>query len=209
MAPIANTAAPPTGLEALLNLIYDIKFSRHVPLTVILLSGVYAIYRSMHYFMAAFKVEAWVALPTAMFVELLVLGAGALVFITNRDCYLAELKKQDQKIAKVGAWASLTLLGVALAALVGIAWADAWMVTGQPQPSMIMTLVQLGQSGMIMVFIVTALLEERERLRTFVTEQQRIEQRRRANGCRYCGKPVTTNNRARHEKSCAMRPAQP
>lgn len=206
MAPIATTAPTPNGMEALLNLLYEIKFSRHVPLTVILLSGVYAIYRSMHYFMAAFHVEAWVALPTAMFVELLVLAAGALVFITNRDCYLAELKQQDLKIARIGALASLTLLGVALAALVGIAWADAWMVTEKMQPSLIMTLVQLGQSGMIMVFIVTALLEERERLRAHVAEQLRIEQRTKASGCRYCGKPVTANNRARHESSCAMKP---
>lgn len=206
MATKAQTATAPNSFEAFLNLLYEVKFSRHVPLTVILLSAVYAIYRSTHYFESAFKLAWYIALPTATFIELLVLGCGALVFITNRDLFVAEQRKQDIGIAQLGAAASVTLLGIALAALIGIAWADAWLVTGQTQPSVIMTLVQVGQSGMIILFVITALLDERELLRTQEADRVKAEAARRANECPYCHKEIAPNNRARHLRSCPKRP---
>jgi hypothetical protein len=190
---------PGSGLGALLNLIYEVKFSRHVPLTVVLLSGIYAIYRSAHWFMAAFRLPDYIAAPTAVFVELLVLGCGALVFITYRAAYVAELRKEDEQIATLGAKASLVLLAFALAALIGIAWADAWLVTKQHQPAFIMTLVQIGQSGMIGIFVITALLDERAKLREEFAAYRR-------GVCRWCEQPISANNRARHEASCGQRP---
>lgn len=196
------TFQPGSGIASLLNLIYEVKFSRHVPLSVILLSGIYAIYRSTHYFEAAFSLAWYIALPTAVFIELLVLGCGALVFITHRDAYVAELRQEDEGIARVGSYASLTLLGIALAALVGIAWADAWLVAGDYQPAMIMTLVQLGQSGMISTFVITALLDERAQLR----EQHADYARAALNACPYCQRPLLPNNRKRHMESCPAKP---
>lgn len=196
---LARRWNPAGGMAALLNLIYEVKFSRHVPLTVILLSGIYAVYRSAHYFVAEFGLPRYVAWPTAVFIELLVLGCGALVFITFRAAYIAALRQEDERLANIGAYAALTLLGVALAALLGIAWADAWLMTGDVAPAAIMTLAQLGQSGMILIFVVTALLDERATLREEHASAQR-------NGCRYCGMLVSPNNRARHEAICPQRP---
>jgi len=190
---------PVESARALLNLVYEVKFSRHVPLTVILLSAAYAVYRSMHYLKATFHLGIWIALPTALFIELLILGCGALVFITFRDAYVAELRNEDQDIARIGAWGSLTLLGFGLAALLSIAAADAWLMTEDAGAAAIMTLIQIGQSGMILIFVVTALLDERAKLRDQYADYRR-------GVCRWCGAPITPNNRARHENACPQRP---
>lgn len=191
-----------TGIQALFDKIYEVKFSRSVPLAVILLSAVYAIYRSTHYLMSAFHLNIFVAAPTAIFIELLVLGAGALVFITLRRAFIAELTKQDQDISAWGVHASMALLVVSFIALIGIAWADAWLVTEDKLPSLLMTLAQITQSGMIVVFVIVALLDEREDLRT---EFANVARR----SCPYCGLPVSPNNRSRHMAGCAQRPPQP
>lgn len=112
------------GLRALLDQIAEVKFSKHVPLSVVLLSAVYAIYRSAHYLTVAFALPAYVAVPTAIFLEALVLAAGASVFISSREAFVAQLKREDEDLARWGVWLTLTLLGTAFAALLGIAWAD-------------------------------------------------------------------------------------
>lgn len=190
---------PARGVEALLNLVYEVKFSRHVPLTVILLSGVWAIYRSAHWFTAEFHLPSFIAWPGSVFVELLVLAASALTFISFRAAYVAELRKEDTRMAQAGAYVALTFLGVSLAALLSIAWSDAWLMTGAVTPAAIMTLVQLGQSGMIGIFVINALLEERAALR--------IEHQSYQRGlCQWCEQPISANNRARHMASCPSRP---
>src|SRR5688572_6055710 len=125
----SGTTERRTGAQALWDKIYELKFSRHVPLTVILISGLWAIYRSTHYLMSAFKLSIYIAAPTAVFIELLVLAAGALVFISQRHAFIAELEDKDRDIAWWAVWTSLTLLGVAFASLLGIAGADAYLVT--------------------------------------------------------------------------------
>jgi hypothetical protein len=188
-----------SGVQALLDRIYEVKFSRSVPLTVILLSAIYAIYRSTHYLIAAFGLGWWIALPTALFIELLVLGAGALVFISLRRAFIAELTQQDADLSAWGVHASMALLVVSFVALIGIAWADAWLMTEDALPSLLMTLAQITQSGMIVVFVIIALLDEREDLRAEFAQVAR-------RSCPYCGSPVSPNNRKRHMESCPQRP---
>lgn len=194
------------GVRALLDQIAEVKFSKHVPLVVVLLSAVYAIWRSAHYLMAAFHLHALVASPTALFIEALVLAAGASVFIAQREAFIAELKDEDQALARWGVWLTLTLLGVAFFALLGIAWADAWLITRDWVASCIMVLAQAAQAGLIMAFIVSALLDERSKLRDEYAGWQRQLAQQRANECPYCHQPVTPNNRARHMASCPNKP---
>jgi hypothetical protein len=193
------TFKPSGGVRALLEQIAEVKFSKHVPLVVVLLSAVYAVYRSTHYLEAEFDLHLAVAFPTALFLELLVLAAGAAVFIAQREAFIAELKDEDQTLATWGQYLTLTLLGVAFFALLGIAWADAWLVTQDHVASAIMVLAQAAQAGFIMAFIISALLAERSKLRQQYADYE-------ANSCRYCKRPVSANNRARHEASCPKRP---
>lgn len=188
-----------SGVQALWNQVYDLKFSKHVPLFVILLSAIYAVYRSSHYLIKRFQLDPYIATPTALFIELLVLGAGALVFISQRHAFIAELENKDKDLAAWGVWASLSLLAVSFAALIGIAWADAWLMTNDGQASALMTLAQIAQSGMICVFVIIALLDEREDLRSEYTDAS-------ARMCPYCKRSVTPNNRKRHMNSCPSKP---
>ena len=186
---------PVSGARALLDQIADLKFSKHVPLVVVLLSAMYAVYRSQHWLSVAFALPLYVALPTALFLEALVLAAGAAVFIACREAFVAEIKHKDQDLAGIGVYLSLSLLAVAFVALLGIAWADAWLVTGDMLASAIMVLAQGAQAGLLVTFIISALLDERDRLRTQYADYL-------VKNCRYCGNPVAPNNRARHEASC-------
>jgi hypothetical protein len=189
-------------LAAFYNKIYQVKFSRHVPLTVVLLSGVYAVYRSQHYLSSAFKLSAFISVPTANFLELLVLGASATTFIAFREDYVAQLKKADQGLSYAGVQLSVTALVIAFIALLGIAWADAWIITQKLLPAVLMTLVQFVQAAFILSFIVNSLLEEREILRKEYEEHKR----RRALACPYCDQTVSLNNRARHISTCPLNP---
>lgn len=191
-----------SGLEAIFDQIYEVKFSRHVPLTVVLLSGIYAVYRSHHYLTSAFKLSPYVAGPTALFLELLVLGASAVTFIAFREAYVTELKKEDQELSKWGIRLALTALIIAFVALLGIAWADAWAVTKDWLASILMTLVQFVQAAFILSFIVNALLDERETLR----EEFKEYELQRALACPYCGLTVSNKNRKRHMESCPLNP---
>lgn len=163
---------------ALLHHIYKGKFSILVPLFVVLLAGIYAVYRSTHYLINRFSLDPWIALPTATFIELLVLGSGALVFITLRRVFIAmqESIRIDRWIAYGSAVASGVLMGVAFAALLSIAWADAWLITADHLASALMLLVQITQSGMILVFVLVSLLDEQKILRKAHAEQLHQQQ---------------------------------
>lgn len=206
-----------TPLEALLNKVYEIKFSRHVPLTVVLLSAIYAVYRSHHYLESAFRLPTYVSLPTAVFLELLVIGASAATFIAFRQSYVAELKNEDVELGRIGVRMALTSLAVAFVALLGVAWSDAWLITEDFVASFLMTLAQFVQAAFIVGFIVTSLLDERASLRLEYAEyqQRRIEEVNKAaaekakfnaNHCPYCFKEVSINNRKRHIDACPSRP---
>lgn len=217
------------GVTALLNKIYEIKFSRHVPLTVVLLSAVYAVYRSQHYLTNAFKLNSYVSVPTAIFLELLVLGASAVTFIAFRNGYIAQLKGEDQDLSNLGVIVALTSLTVAFVTLLGVAWADAWLVTKDILGSFLMTLAQFVQASFIVGFIVNSLLDERATLRREfesyqkdkrAAEEREIKDRQDraekeaeekakflATHCPYCKSTVSINNRARHIRTCPANPA--
>lgn len=198
----ANTFNPGSGFQALLDKVYEVKFSRSVPLVVILVSAIYAIYRSTHYIMGAFHLEWYIALPTSISIEGLVIGASANVFIQHRKAFIAELTKQDEQIAGAGVHLSMALLVVAFVALIGIAAADAYMITQLVAPTLLLTLAQIAQSGFIVSFIITALLDEREELRMEYADVS-------ARTCPYCGRGVSPNNRKRHMDTCPSKPATP
>lgn len=213
MTSLNNFAPRHNGVTALLNKIYEIKFSRHVPLTVVLLSAVYAVYRSQHYLATAFHLSPWVSVPTAIFLELLVLGASAVTFIAFREHYIATLKREDLDLSKLGVTVALTSLAVAFVTLLGVAWADAWLVTNDILGSFLMTLAQFVQASFIVGFIVNSLLDERATLRkeyeyyqrekTSLEDNERIEKAKfDATHCPYCHRPVTINNRTRHIRTC-------
>lgn len=188
-----------SGIQALLNQVYDVKFSKHTPLVVVLLSMIYTIFRSADYLDRAFHLEWYIAWPTAIFIELLVLATSAAVFIALRAAYIAELKDQDAQRSWWGVYIGFLVLGLAFLALLFVAGADAWAVTQALVPSFIMVLVQAAQMLLLIGFIIAADLEEREKLRDEYIDYQ-------ANCCPYCRKPVSANNRARHMNSCPMKP---
>jgi hypothetical protein len=109
-----NNFKPGGSLKALLDQLYDIKFSKHTTLVVVLLSMVYTVYRTEHYLIAEFGLDHIVAWPTSLFVEALVLAAAAFTFCALRDAYLAELKGTDAKRSQIGVWISYIALGVHL-----------------------------------------------------------------------------------------------
>jgi hypothetical protein len=204
---VTTTAFQPKegGVKALLNQIYDVKFSKHTTLVVVLLSMIYTVYRTQHYLGKAFKLDAWVAWPTSIFIELLVLAAGAAMFGALRNAYIAELKAIDQQRAKVGVWLAGIALGAAFLALLFVAFSDAWLLTHEAVPTLIMAMVQITQMLFIVGFISAADQDERERLRVEYRDYQAETAQRLANECPHCHKPVAPNNRARHLQSCPMR----
>lgn len=188
-----------TGIQAFFNQIYEIKFSKHTPLVVVLLSMIYTVFRSADYLARSFKLPLVVTWPTAIFIELLVLAASASVFIALRNAYLAELKDQDVGRSNYGVYIGLVALGLAFLSLLFVAGADAWEVTQQLVPTLIMVLIQGSQMLFMLMFIVAADLDEREKLRADFIDYQ-------ASRCKWCKRPVSANNRSRHEDSCPMKP---
>jgi hypothetical protein len=73
MATNETAFKPQGGAWALLEQIYDVKFSKHTPLVVVLLSMIYTVFRSNDYLARSFKLPALVTWPTAIFIELLYL----------------------------------------------------------------------------------------------------------------------------------------
>jgi hypothetical protein len=203
----ANETAfkPQGGAEALLNQIYDVKFSKHTPLVVVLLSMIYTVFRSNDYLSRMFLLPALVTWPTAIFLELLVLAASASVFIALRSCYIAELKQQDVAQARAGLVIGFLVLFIGFVALLFVAGADAWEVTKQTIPSLIMVLIQAAQMLLMLGFIVAADIDEREKLRETYADYKRELTQQSAKQCPYCFNPVSSNNRARHIASCPAR----
>lgn len=196
------------GITALLNQLYDVKFSKHTTLVVVLLSMVYTVYRTQHYLSKAFTLDAWVAWPTSIFIELLVLAAGAATFGALRNAYIAELKAIDEQRARVGVWLAGIALGAAFLALLFVAFSDAWLLTQEVVPTLIMAMVQITQMLFIVGFISAADQDERERLRGEYRDYQAETAQRLASECPHCHKPVAPNNRARHLQSCPMKPVE-
>lgn len=205
MALATSGFRPNTSAKALLDQIYDVKFSKHTPLIVVLLSMIYTVFRSADYLARAFKLPVLVTWPTAIFLELLVLAASASVFIALRNVYVAELKQQDESRSKWGLYIGFVALALAFVALLFIAWADAYEVTKQTIPALIMTLVQGTQMLFMLGFIVAADQDEREKLRAFYADYQKTLTQDAAGKCPHCFKPVSSNNRARHIASCPAR----
>lgn len=195
---IAVPFKPPSGVKALLDQLYDVKFSKHTPLIVVLLSMIYTIYRTRHYLGTAFNLDPIVAWPTAIFIELLVLAASAAMFIALRNKFVAELRATDADRANWGVYLSFIVLGVAFFALLFVASSDAWGLTNALIPTIIMSLIQVAQMLFMMLFIVAADFDERDRLRQEFADW-------RAGTCPHCLQPVSPNNRARHLAACPMR----
>lgn len=187
------------SIQAFFNQLYDVKFSKHTPLVVVLLSMIYTVFRSADYLARAFNLPFLVTWPTSVFIELLVLAASASIFIALRNAYVAELKDIDTRRSMYGIYIGFVALGLAFLSLLFVAGADAWEVTQQLVPTVIMVLIQGSQMLFMLMFIVTADLDEREKLRAEFIDYQ-------ASRCPYCKRPVSANNRARHENSCPMKP---
>ncbi len=194
------------GLKALLDQIYDLKFNKHVPLTVVMLSTFYTVYRTHHYLGSAFKLEGWVSLPTSIFIELLVLGSSAMLFIALRANYIASKIKKNEDITRVNVKLMFGTLGISFLALLGLAMADAWLLTHDVIPAFVMTLVQAAQMLFICGFIINATIDEREKIDIQLEEDARAEKSDQAEKCPYCFKPVLPNNRRRHMSACPMKP---
>jgi hypothetical protein len=165
------------------------------------------------YLATGFNLASLVAWPTSAFIELLVMAAAAITFGALRHAYVAELKAIDANRAKVGVGLAFVALGGAFLALLFVALGDAWQLTGQVVPTLIMTLAQIAQMLFIVGFISAADLDEREKLRLqfqgYQDEQARAkeeEARRKAAECPHCHKPVKANNRKRHVQSCPAKP---
>lgn len=199
-----------TGMQALLDQLYDVKFSKHTPLVVVLLSMIYTVFRSGDYLARSFQLPWYITWPTAIFIELLVLATSAAVFIALRAAYIAELKQQDATRAKLGFYIGFTVLGLAFLALLFVAGADAWQVTQQLVPTFIMVLIQGSQMLLLMGFIIAADLEERNDLRIeygdWIETQAQQLARQKAGQCPYCTMPIALKNRARHIRVCPMKP---
>jgi hypothetical protein len=209
----AATFRPTSSFKALLDQLYDIKFSKHTTLLVVLLSMIYTIYRTQHYLASEFRLDALVAWPTAIFIEALVLAAAAFTFGALRHAYVAELKGQDVQRSKVGVWLAYVSLGGAFLALGFVAWSDAFRLTGEIVPTLIMTLAQITQMLFLIGFISASDLDEREKLREQFQGYQAAqakaveeEARRKSEQCPHCHKAVAPNNRKRHIASCPARP---
>lgn len=194
------------GLQALLDQIYDLKFNKHVPLTVVMLSTFYTVYRTQHYLKTAFQLDWWIALPTAIFIELLVLGSSAMLFIALRSDYIATKIQKNVDITKINVRLMFATLGISFAALLGLAMADAWLLTKDFAPSFVMTLVQAAQMLFICGFIINATIDERSKIDDELEEDAQLEKTNQANQCPYCFKPVLPNNRRRHMAVCPMKP---
>jgi hypothetical protein len=201
----AQTWRPGSSFKALLDQLYDVKFSKHTPLVVVLLSMVWTVYRTYDYLSRAFNLPALIAWPTAAFIELLILAASASLFIALRTVFVSQLRGVDQGRAWVGVGIAGLALAAAFLALLFVAWADAWALTGEYVPSIIMSLIQGAQMLFMCGFIIAADNDEREKLRGQFDGHKISTAQQAARQCPYCFRPVAPNNRARHIASCPMR----
>lgn len=205
MTTSTHTFTPPSAARAVLDWLYDVKFSKHTVLIVVLLSMIYTVYRTEHWMAAEFGLAPIVAWPAAIFVEALVLAASAYTFGALRAAFIAELKGADSKRAYAGIIAGATVLLAAFVALLFMAWSDAWRLTGLLVPTLIMTLIQFSQMLLVIGMISSADLEERARLRQQYAGWEREAAQAAANECPHCHREVPPHNRARHIAACPMR----
>lgn len=194
------------GVKALLDQIYDLKFNKHVPLTVVMLSTIYTVYRTHHYLGSAFKLDWWISLPTSVFIELLVLGSSAMLFIALRGDYIAHKVEKNTSITKINVRLMFVTLGISFAALLGLAMADAWLLTKDFVPAFVMTLVQAAQMLFICGFIINATIDDRAKIDLDIEEDAKASKSDQAEKCPYCFKSVLPNNRRRHMSACPMKP---
>lgn len=193
--------------KALLDHIYKVKFSKNVPLVMVLLFAVFAVWRSNHYIMASIGASAWISIPLAICIETAMLASGAAAFISMREAYIRELKDEDAQRARLGVYVSYVMLAVTTIALLLIAGADGAMESnGDIWFVALMLLIQFVQSCAILVFINIADLEEREIVREEYGNYQQQAAQQNANQCPWCYKPLLINNRKRHMDSCPNRP---
>lgn len=153
-------------VKAVLTSIYNAKFDKLVPLAVLLLSIVYVIYRTGSYLSIALHLNGWIAWPTSVFIELLVLGSAAATLVARRYKYITELRQEDTNIAQVGVVLSIIMLVAAFLALLFIAWNDAFIESHKNYiTALILSLVQVVQMLMTINLIVGADIDSRESLR--------------------------------------------
>jgi vacuolar-type H+-ATPase subunit I/STV1 len=197
---------PGGSIKALLDQLYDIKFSKHTPLVVVLLSMVWTVYRTYDYLSRAFNLPGAIALPAAAFIELLILAASASLFIALRTVFISQLREVDQLRAWVGVGIASLALAASFLALLFVAWADAWALTHEYVPSVIMSLIQGAQMLFMCGFIIAADNDEREKLRDQFAGHKVNTAQQQAGQCPHCFRAVAPNNRARHMAVCPMRP---
>lgn len=170
-----------SSIKALLDQLYDIKFSKHTTLVVALLSMIYTVYRTQHYLIAEYGLGSYVAWPTAVFIEMLVISAAAAVFVAMRNQYIAELKGEDAERSKLGVTIAQVSLVAAFVALLFVAFSDGWRLTHQIIPTSIMALTQFSQMLFIVGFISASDLDERRKLRAELENyQEQVERDRQA-----------------------------
>jgi len=197
---------PESHLKALFDHIYEIKFSKHVPLVMVLLFAVFAVWRTNSYISTTMGVDWYISGSLAVCIELLLLASGAACFMTMRAAYIRELKQEDAERAKFGVWCAYAMTILASVVLVGIAGADgAKESSGNLAFIFIMIVLQLCQSCIIGVFINIADLEERDKLRLAHEAHKRALTRQSVNECPYCHCQVSLHNRKRHIKGCIVR----
>lgn len=201
-----STFQPVSATRALLDWLYDVKFSKHTVLLVVLCSMIYTVYRTEHWMQAEFGLAWYVSLPAAVFVEALVLAASAYTFGALRAAFIAELRGADTGRSWAGVVAGALVLLAAFVALLFMAWSDAWRLTGLLVPTLIMTLIQFSQMLLVIGMISSADLEERTRLRRQFADSRRADAQAAANECPYCYREVPPHNRKRHIDNCVMKP---
>lgn len=200
------TFQPESGFSALLDHIYHVKFSKHVPLVMILLFAVFAVWRTNHYVSTQMRMGGLISWPLAVCIELAMLASGAACFISMRAAYIRELKDEDVARARVGTYVGYAMFGTTTIALLVLAGADgAAESAGDIAFTLLMLLIQFVQSCAMLVFLNIADLEEREKLRVQYADYTRGVKQSLATRCPYCEREVTPNNRKRHMETCAAR----
>lgn len=206
------------SVTAFLDKIYEIKFSRHVPLVMVILFAVFAVWRTNHYVETQLHTNPLVSWALAICIELAMLAAGASCFIAMREAYIKELRNEDSERAKIGVKAAFLMLGITTLALLVLAGADGALESNSNGVFVfLMLLIQFVQSCAIVVFINIADLEERAILRKqhadyikALATQQANETRdnilRSVNECEWCHRTIHPKNRRRHMISCSMKP---
>lgn len=203
-----------TNGQALLDRIYGAKFSKRIPLLMVLCFAGFAVWRTHHYITVRTGVNPIVGILLALSIELAMIGSSALCFITMRASYVHELREQDAHRSAIGVRISYLVMAVTTIALLLLAGADAGVESnGDFVFIALMTMIQMVQSCAIIIFVNIADVDERDLVRDehiqYLRDQEalrRAEIQSKANECPHCFKPLEPNNRQRHIDSCPMKP---